>query len=71
MDVCHKLDISYATFYIWRKKYRGISLSELKHMRQNQRLNKRITNLMPDKAMPQDELASHERKDEGNGHSKR
>lgn len=33
-DVCRKLGISDATFYIWRKKYGGISPSELKHMRQ-------------------------------------
>lgn len=33
-DVCRKLGISDATFYTWRKKYGGISPSELKHMRQ-------------------------------------
>ncbi len=33
-EVCRKLGISDATFYIWRKKYGGISPSELKHMRQ-------------------------------------
>lgn len=33
-DVCRRLGISDATFYAWRKKYGGISPSELKHMRQ-------------------------------------
>ncbi len=33
-DVCRKLGISDATFSTWREKYGGISLSELKHMRQ-------------------------------------
>lgn len=28
-DVCRKLGISYATFFVWRKKYGGISPSEL------------------------------------------
>lgn len=33
LEVCRKLGISDATFYTWRKKYGGISPSELKHMR--------------------------------------
>lgn len=32
-DICRKLGISNATFYIWRKKYGGISPLDLKHMR--------------------------------------
>ena len=33
-DICRKLGISDATLYTWRKKYGGISPSELKHTRQ-------------------------------------
>ena len=53
--------ISDATFYTWRKKYGGISPSELKHMRQleeeNLRLKKLVADLSLDKAMLQDVLA--------------
>lgn len=60
-EVCCKLDISDATFYTWRKKYGGISPSELKHIRQleeeNLRLKKLVADLRLDKAMLQEVLA--------------
>ncbi len=60
-EVCRKLGISDATFYTWRKKYGGISPSELKHMRQleeeNLRLKRLVSDLSLDKAMLQDVLA--------------
>lgn len=60
-EVCRKLGISDATFYTWRKKYGGISHSELKHMRQleeeNLRLKKLVADLSLDKAMLQVVLA--------------
>lgn len=56
-EVCR----SDATFYTWRKKYGGISPSELKHMRQleeeNLRLKKLVADLSLDKVMLQDVLA--------------
>ncbi len=65
-EVCRKLGISDATFYIWRKKYGGISPSELKHMRQleeeNLRLKKLVADLSLDKAMLQDVLAKKNRR---------
>lgn len=60
-DVCRKLDISDATFYTWRKKYGGISPSELEYMRQleeeNLRMKKLVADPSLDKAMLQDVLA--------------
>lgn len=60
-EVCRKLGISDATCYTWRKKYGGISPSELKHMRQleeeNLRLKKLVADLSLDKSMLQDVLA--------------
>lgn len=57
-EVCRKQGISDATFYTWRKKYGGISPSELKHMRQleeeNHRTKKLVANLSLDKAILQD-----------------
>lgn len=53
-EVCR----SDATFYTWRKKYGGISPSELRYMRQleeeNLRLKKLVTDLSLDKVMLQD-----------------
>ncbi len=57
-EVCRKLGISDATFYTWRKRYGGISPSELKYMRQleeeNLRLKKLVADLNLDKAMLQE-----------------
>ncbi|GAJ68516.1 transposase of ISMex11, IS3 family [Edwardsiella piscicida] len=59
--VCRKLGVSDATLYTWLKKYGGISPSELKNMRQlekvNLRLKRRVADLNLDKAMLQDILA--------------
>ncbi len=61
LEVCRKLGVSDATFCTWRKKYAGISPSELRHMRQseeeNLRLKKLVADLSPDKTMLQDVLA--------------
>ena len=69
-EVCPKLGISDATFYTWRKKYGGISPSELKHMRhlekENLRLKKLVADLSLVKAMVQNVLAK--RTDAGTGH---
>lgn len=32
-EVCRKLGIAEATFYVWRKKYGGLGRSELKRLR--------------------------------------
>nr|WP_312354346.1 transposase [Pantoea vagans] len=42
-EVCRKLGISEATFYTWRNEYGGISPSELKHMRQLEEENLRLS----------------------------
>jgi putative transposase len=33
-EVCRKMGISEATFYNWKKKYRGLGVSELRRLRQ-------------------------------------
>ena len=45
-EVCLKLDISDATFYTLRQKYGGISPSELKHMRQLEEENLRLSRVL-------------------------
>ena len=47
-EVYRKLGISDATFYTWRKKYGGISPSELKHMRQLEEENLKFKKLVAD-----------------------
>ena len=57
-EVCRKASISDATFYNWKKRYGGLTPSEVKRMRQledeNNRLKKIVADLTLDKAMLQD-----------------
>jgi putative transposase len=57
-EVCRKAGISEATFYNWRKKYNGLTPSEMKRLRQleeeNGKLKKIVADLSLDKAMLQD-----------------
>lgn len=57
-EVCRKAGISDATFYSWKKRYGGLTPSEVKRMRQledeNNRLKKIVADLTLDKAMLQD-----------------
>ncbi|WP_446720587.1 IS3 family transposase [Mesorhizobium sp. L-2-11] len=60
-EVCRKAGISDATFYNWKKRYGGLTPSEVKRMRQledeNNRLKKIVADLTLDKAMLQDVLS--------------
>ena len=60
-EVCRKAGISDATFYNWKKRYGGLTPSEVKRMRQledeNNRLKKIVADLTLDKAMLQDMLS--------------
>ena len=57
-EVCRKMAISDATFYNWRKKFNGLTPSEMKRLRQleeeNGKLKKIVADLSLDKAMLQD-----------------
>lgn len=57
-EVCRKAGISDATFYNWRKRYGGMTPSEVKRLRQleeeNGRLKKLVADLSLDRAMLQD-----------------
>ena len=59
-EVCRKMGISEATFYNWKKKYGGISVNELRRLRQleeeNAQLKKLVADLSLDKQMLQDIL---------------
>ena len=54
-DVCRQLGVSEATFYIWKKKYGHLGVSELRRLRQledeNNRLKRLVADLTLDKHM--------------------
>ena len=56
-EVCRKMGISDATFYVWRKKYGGVGPSELRRLLQleeeNRKLKQIVADLSLDKAMLQ------------------
>ncbi len=59
-EVCRKIGISEATFYIWKKKFAGLGVTELRRLRQledeNHRLKKLVADLSLDKEMLQEVL---------------
>ena len=56
-EVCRKMGISDATFYVWRKKYQNLGPSELRRLRQleeaNRKRKQRVADLSLDEAMLQ------------------
>lgn len=60
-EICRKMGISEATFYNWRKKFGGLSPSEVKRLKmledENTRLKRMVADLSLDKAMLQDVLS--------------
>ena len=59
-EVVRKMGISEATFYNWKKKYGGLSVTEVRRLKQledeNARLKKIVADLSLDKEMLQDVL---------------
>ena len=47
-DVCRQIGVSEATFYIWKKKYAHLGVSELRRMRQLEEENRRLKQLLAD-----------------------
>ena len=54
-DVCRQLGVSEATFYVWKKKYAHLGVSELRRLRsfedENTRLKRLVADLSLDKHM--------------------
>jgi len=52
-DVCRQLGVSEATFYVWKKKFAHLGVSELRRLRlieeENARLKKLVADLTLDK----------------------
>ena len=47
-EVCREHGVSDATFYIWKKKYAGLGLSELRELRQLREENGKLKRLVAD-----------------------
>jgi len=60
MDICRKHGISDATFFSWKNKFSGMTVSDLKRLREleaeNARLRKLVSNLSLDLDMTKDLL---------------
>ena len=48
VEVCRKYGISQQTFYLWKKKYAGLGLSELRELRQLREENAKLKRLVAD-----------------------
>ncbi len=57
-DVCRQIGISEATFYVWKKKYAELGVTELRQLRQlteeNARLKRLVADLTLDKQILQE-----------------
>ena len=47
-EICRKMGVAEATFYTWRKKYKGMGLSELRRMKELEEENRRLKGLVAD-----------------------
>jgi len=48
VEVCRQHGISHQTFYLWKKKYAGLGLSELRELRQLRDENSKLKRLVAD-----------------------
>ena len=57
-DVCRQMGIAEATFYVWKKKYASLGVTELRRLRQleeeNARLKRVVADLMLDRHILQE-----------------
>jgi len=47
-DICREHGVSEATYYVWKKKYAGLGLSELRELRQLREENSKLKHLVAD-----------------------
>jgi len=61
-DVCRQLGVSEATFYVWKKKFGHLGVSELRRLRQLEDENARLKRLVADLTLDKHMLAEALRK---------
>ncbi len=47
-EICRRLGISQATYFVWKKKYAGLGVSELRELRQLREKNSKLKRLVAD-----------------------
>jgi putative transposase len=47
-DICRKLGVSQATFYMWKKQYAGLGVQELRELRSLREENGRLKRIVAD-----------------------
>jgi putative transposase len=55
-DICREHGISEATYYVWKKKYSGLGLSELRELRQLREENAKLKRLVADLSLDRNML---------------
>ena len=59
-DICRKMGVSEATFYLWKKQFAGMGVPEIRRLKQledeNSKLKRLVADLTLDRAMLQDVL---------------
>ena len=50
-ELCRRHGISDATFYVWRSKYGGLEVSEMRRLRQLEEENRRLKGIVADQAL--------------------
>jgi len=61
-DVCRQLGVSEATFYVWKKKYAHLGVSEVRRLRQLEEENARLKRLVADLTLDKHMLSEALRK---------
>jgi len=61
-EVCREVGISEQTFYVWKRKYAGLGLSELRELRQLREENTKLKRLVTDLSLDQHMLQEIVRK---------
>lgn len=57
-DVCRKYGISEATFYNWRSKYSGMTVDELKRLKELEHENSRLKKIVANQTLEIDAIKS-------------
>jgi len=47
-DVCREMGVSQQTFYVWKRRYAGVGISELRELRQLRDKNRKLKSLVAD-----------------------
>jgi putative transposase len=61
-DVCRQVGVSEATFYVWKKKFAHLGVSELRRMWQLEEENRRMKGLVADLSLDKHMLSEALRK---------